>query len=286
MKAGFAISYIFFIKFSLAQSFLPSVRELVDAENAFASQAKNQNTRDAFVTHLADNGIVFEKANPVFGREVWMKKKADSSLLFWWPVFSDISASGDFGYNTGPFEWSADRKGAKPVAFGYFSSVWRKGENNNWKVVIDMGMGLPSEEDSAPSFKTSKTKPVEVKDKMLFYEAREELLARDRTYVDQLNKRMTSFILHYLSDEVRIHRTGHFPVVSKDMLNSFVDSRDHYHFQHLGGDMASSADLAYTYGRVDTFTKSDKKLATFNYLRIWKKEDGENWVIVLDVIGG
>ncbi len=100
MKNILLIALNFFSFFSLAQSFSPAVQQIIDAENSFASLSKKQNTRDAFIANLADNGIVFEETEPVIGKEVWLKRRADSSLLFWWPVFSDVSASGDFGYNT------------------------------------------------------------------------------------------------------------------------------------------------------------------------------------------
>jgi len=286
MRTVLTIVAIFFITFTIAQPFSPLVQEVIDAENGFASLSKTQNTRDAFVTNLADDGIVFEKSNPVLGKEVWSKRAADNSLLFWWPVSSDISASGDFGYNTGPYEWSADRSGARPKAYGYFSSVWKKGDEGNWKVAIDMGISLPTGEEKSPDPAASKKKRVKIKQPLVFTKAKQELLDWDKKYVDQLNMQSVSFIPSHLSDEARLHRTGHFPLKTKEEIKSFSDSRENYHLDHLGGDMASSGDLAYTYGRVNASNAEDGKQVTLNYLRIWKKEDGKNWKIVLDVIGG
>ncbi|HEY5822894.1 MAG TPA: nuclear transport factor 2 family protein [Cyclobacteriaceae bacterium] len=286
MKTLLVIGAIFFISFSIAQPFSPMVQEVIDAENGFASLSKTQNTREAFVANFADDGIVFEKASPVLGKEIWSKRAADNSLLFWWPVFSDVSTSGDFGYNTGPFEWSADRSGARPKAYGYFSSVWKKGEEGVWKVVIDMGIGLPTGEEKSSELTTSKKKPAKVKTPSVFEKAKQELLDWDKKYVDQLNMQSLSFIPSHLSDEARVHRTGHFPLKTKEEIKSFTDSRENYHLDHLGGDMAASGDLAYTYGKVNASNAENGKQVTLNYLRIWKKEDGKNWKIVLDVIGG
>lgn len=285
MKILLCIGLSSLIFSSVAQTFSPMKKELVAAENAFASLAKERNTRDAFVDNLGDSSIVFERGNPVLGREVWMKNKPDNTLLFWWPVFSDVSASGDFGYNTGPFEWSADRSGAKPQVHGYFSSVWKKGKDGAWKVAIDMGMGMPNAEGKPFSMTTSKREPTNASSSS-WEKPKEEIVRLDKSYVERLNQKAISFITDQLSDEARIHRTGHFPLTTVDAINNFSDSRENYHFEHLGSDIASSGDLAYTYGRVNSVNKTDKKQTVLNYLRIWKKEEGKNWKIVLDVIGG
>jgi len=286
MRTGLFLFFLLFTVSLKAQQFSPAVRQIVEAENHFAAMAKEKNTRDAFVDHLADSGIVFERTNPVIGKEVWSKRKADTSLLFWWPVFSDVAASGDFGYNTGPFEWSKDKTGSKPVAFGYFSSVWKKDKEGIWKVAIDMGMETPGAEEKTVSLSTSKKSPLKEKDNTAFAKAKQELLQLDGEYVNQLNKQSVSFLATYFSDEARLHRTDHFPVLTPSAIHEFADSRDHYSMEQLGGDMASSGDMGYVYGRVKAVNKSDQKPVTLNYLRIWKKEEGKNWKIVLDVIGG
>jgi len=286
MRSLLIIGAIFLCTFTIAQPFSPLVQEVIEAENEFASLSKTQNTRDAFVANFADDGIVFEKASPVLGKVIWSKRVADNSLLFWWPVVSDVSASGDFGYNTGPYEWSADRNDARPKAYGYFSSVWKKGEEGIWKVAIDMGISLPTVEEKLQEPTASKNKRVKVKQPAVIAKAKQELLDWDKKYVDQLNMQSVSFILSHLSGEARIHRTGHFPLTTKEEIKSFTDSRENYHLDHLGGDMAASGDLAYTYGKVSASNAEDGKQVTLNYLRIWKKEDGKNWKIVLDVIGG
>jgi len=286
MRTGLFLFFLLFTVSLKAQQFSSAVRQIVEAENHFAAMAKEKNTRDAFVDHLADSGIVFERTNPVIGKEVWSKRNADASLLFWWPVFSDVAASGDFGYNTGPFEWSKDKTGSKPVAFGYFSSVWKKDKEGTWKVAIDMGMETPGAEEKTVSLSTSKKSPLKTTGNTAFAKAKQELLQQDMEYVSQLNKQSVSFLATHFSDEARLHRTGHFPVLTPSAIHEFADSRDHYFMEQLGGDMASSGDMGYVYGRVKAMNKSDQKPVNLNYLRIWKKEEGKNWKIVLDVIGG
>jgi ketosteroid isomerase-like protein len=276
---------LFLFQFALVLSFAQSpLQQVVDAENGFAKMAKEQNTRDAFVANLADSGIVFLQGNPVLGKALWEKRSVNSSLIFWWPLFSDVAASGDFGYNTGPFEFSKTKSEA-PVGFGYFSSVWKK-ENGVWKVAIDMGMGLPGAEEKSIEWKTSKNPLKKPKIKNSFSAERKSFLSFDKNYVEELNKSSVSFLEKNLSAEARVHHNGQFPLITPSAIHSFSDNLEQYKFEHLGGDLATSADMAYAYGRVKAVDKKDKKEVTYNYLRIFKREDGKNWKIVLDVIGG
>ena len=48
--------------------------------------------------------------------------------------------------------------------------------------------------------------------------------------------------------------------------------------------MAKAADMAHTYGKV-AVSLPNGRIINANYIRIWRKEDGESWKIVLDVIG-
>ena len=49
-------------------------------------------------------------------------------------------SGGDLGYNTGPWEYWANRNDEKPVAFGEFVTVWGKQKTGQWKALIDIGI--------------------------------------------------------------------------------------------------------------------------------------------------
>src|SRR5262245_50726039 len=64
---------------------------VVAAEKAFAQRAAEKGTRDAFLTFLADDALVFEP-DPVNGKEAWKARQPPpGSLLSWYPVHSEVS---------------------------------------------------------------------------------------------------------------------------------------------------------------------------------------------------
>ena len=112
--------------------------DLVAAERAFAADASARGTRAAFLAALAEDGLVFE-AGPTSGRRHWESRPEDGSKLEWAPEVAEVSAGGDLGYTSGP--WQFTPPGAEaPVAFGHYLSVWRKGADGRWSLLIDHGV--------------------------------------------------------------------------------------------------------------------------------------------------
>ena len=135
IKAGLLIA--------AAVAALPAVagdyEDLVAAERAFAADASARGTRAAFLAYLAEDGLVFEPG-PTSGQRVWQARKDNKARLEWAPELAEIAASGELGYTSGP--WRYTPEGAdKPAAFGHYFTIWRKGADGQWKVLIDHGVG-------------------------------------------------------------------------------------------------------------------------------------------------
>ncbi|HEX6224249.1 MAG TPA: nuclear transport factor 2 family protein, partial [Chryseolinea sp.] len=132
MKFYFVFAFVFLFASANAQNFSPALQSMVDAENAFARHSKEKNTRDAFLLYLTDSTVLFDKSGPAWGKKSWQERTPNTSLLFWQPLLVGISKDGDLGFSTGPWEWAPSRE-AKPEAYGYFASVWRK-FSDGWKL--------------------------------------------------------------------------------------------------------------------------------------------------------
>jgi ketosteroid isomerase-like protein len=113
--------------------------DMVSAERAFAADAGARSTREAFMSALAADGMVFAPG-PSNGKLVWEARTADKNRLEWAPAVAEVAASGDLGYTSGP--WRFTPTGAdKPTAFGQFLTIWRKQAGGQWKVLLDHGIG-------------------------------------------------------------------------------------------------------------------------------------------------
>ncbi len=143
-----------------------ALEAMVDTERAFAKMSEDQGTRPAFVTFIADDGILF-RPRAVKGKQWFAEHPLPPSdkrpLLSWYPAVAGMARAGDLGYTTGPWEFKPDIHDAKSVAWGHFLTVWKRQPDGSWKFAIDLGISNPQPaQTEAPwelpqGYKTAKT---------------------------------------------------------------------------------------------------------------------------------
>lgn len=256
-----------------------SLRSLVDAEWAFINLAKETNVRDAFWAQFTDESIVFGEG-PVNARKAYENQKPNAAWLKWEPVYSDISASGDFGYNTGPWELRPVKTDENAVAFGHFVSMWKKDEAGVWKLLLDIGIDHPKPA-SIPQWKTSLITAVGAKGVPSDPKKFIEQLEKDFIATQQKNK--VGAYKESLSTEARLYRPGKEPITESSAIASVIEQESLIQYNFVDGGVSSTKDLAYAYGTATVQHPSSQTKAA-NYLRIWKNEKDKGWRIVLDLV--
>lgn len=262
-----------------AQTIHPKLQSLLDAEWAFINLAKETNTRDAFWAQFTDETILFGEG-PVNAKKSYENQKPNAGWLKWEPVYSDIATSGDFGYNTGPWEFRPAKTDENAVAFGHFVSMWKKQEDGSWKLLLDIGIDH-SKPNSVPAWKTSLIESARKKNSE--GDARGAFQKLEQDFINaQLNNKASAY-KESLSSEIRLYRPGKEPITKSSTVASYLEQEPVVHYHFVDGNISSTADLAYAYGTaVVQLTPSQTKAA--NYLRIWKNEKDKGWRIVLDLI--
>lgn len=283
-----------FLAFGCISSFANETREnallgLIQAEQAFAALAVKANTREAFLTYLADDAIMFSNG-PSNGKKLYAANQADESLLTWEPVFADVAASGDFGYDTGPYSHRQKRTDEKPQRQGQFVTIWKKLPTGEWRVAFDTGYSHPAPASAIkPALQTgtsdlSQGQPPGTPD-----EARASLLAAERALIAGLKQDGVSAYKNALSTSARRLYRGQFPAVNRAAFLTQADQSakiESLSYELIEGAVASSGDLGYVYGWLDWQKSSPENTPKrVNYLRIWKRENGRDWNLVLELTG-
>jgi ketosteroid isomerase-like protein len=275
----------------LAQSANPDLQAMVDAEKAFIEMAKTQNRRDAFLYFLTDSAVTQGPNGPVKGKTRIQQQPVTDDWLHWSVNWSEIARSGDFGFNTGPWEYFAKKTDEKPVAYGEFNSVWKKQADGTWKNVLDIGIGhsAPSkpgswEVNGFPLDTPKKQKPQKgIANELLLIETNfQRFIGQDRVAayksVTVPNSRfMFSGHLPYQGPFSSLHRKDSSYLVNCPQVTDYVI---------MGNETASSHDMGYVYGTANAHVaingKTEIKKATF--VRVWVKEHPKKWTLELDVL--
>lgn len=261
---------------------------LVAAEKAFAQMAAEKGTRDAFLAFLADDGLVFQP-DPVNGKEVWKARQPSPALLSWYPVHSEVSLAGDLGFNTGPFDYREKRE-AKPVVFGQFATIWARQADGSWKAALDLGTATP-EPPSPVAPAIALTGPTKVEVTALptvdMKAALTTLLAADRAFATATQEKGSAVAYEpLLTDDVRLVRASRQPALGREAARALLaENPQPTTWEPLGGGMARSGDLGYTYGFVKRHEDGPESawINTSNYLRVWRKEKDGPWKLAFEV---
>jgi ketosteroid isomerase-like protein len=253
-----------------------AVRSLIDAELGYNKLAQEKNFAVASVQVFADDGVVFAPG-PVNGKKFW-SKQTDPPLLTWHPIFATISRSGDIGYTTGPWELRKTKDDPTPEAFGHYNTLWRKGADGVWKVVVDVGVDHPQAteppgdvETFVPEFPIARSESV-----------RDRWDEAQKIFAELLTKDAGAAVLAKAGDQIRVYRRGAVPAVGKTAAQLMLSS-DHgkQTRERAGGGMSTSNDLAYSYGEYASEHANVTERGI--YLSIWQLDLSSEWKLVLDL---
>lgn len=255
----------------------PDLASLVEAERSFARASLQNGIRAAFIEYLADDGIVF-RPHPVKGKSWYAKSPATGAILMWEPAFGEVSVSNDLGYTTGPWAFRPDTT-AEASAFGHYVSVWRRGADREWEVVIDVGISHARVDRPQAVGTSSIEKPA---DAVTQPEALATIAQEERDFVEAAARGVEDAYDTFASEDVRLYRTGDLPTVGKDKARVLLVKRPGTHrMQTTSAEVSKGGDLGFTYGRCDV--DYHEKTSTSYYLRIWKRMPDGTWKIALDL---
>ena len=220
---------------------------MADTERAFARLGHDTNWRDAFLVYFAEDAVTF---NPEPGlalpRLRALSPPPAGMKLKWEPRVGDVAASGDLGYLTGPSQRSVP---GQPVRHGTYFSVWKRQAGGVYRVILDVGVGLPSQAEFAEGFVRSRAVASSTGADTRAA-ADESLLAADRELGSALAARGAAAAYRAaLHPEARVHRPDHMPMTTRESATAWMRANiTAMTSEPAKGEAAASRDLGYTWG--------------------------------------
>lgn len=265
-------TYLFFFGCLIDVTAQKGIDGLINAEKSFAAYSVAHSTKEAFLRYLDSTGIIFDNGKPVNGIEAWNKREKRPGVLNWGPQFAEISASGDFGYTTGPWTFQ-NSSNDTIVARGQYTTVWHIDKNGEWKFLVDLGVGgTPANSiGEVKKINAAKTTNVAIEHVSSFGLA-------ENDFIRLSSKDKVNAYKKYLSIESIINRNGSlsaFTLTNQIKLIELTPASIQYKMD--GIQLAGKEDLGYVYGTTIINGKTD------NYLRIWRREP-HGWKIALEVL--
>ena len=261
---------------------------LVEAERSFSRLSLEKGIKEAFLTYLADDSIVF-RPKPVPGRKVYEATAENSpALLTWEPAYAEVALDGDLGYTTGPYELRDRAKPGEPARYGHYVSLWQKQPSGLWKVVLDAGIAHPQ-----PGFK-----PLEVMTRKETARPRRLAKVDKFTELNLLLKVEADFSAKaaaegtaaayraFAHDDIRFYREGSPPTTGFESLpRDGAQDSGQLTWEPMDGDVSRFGTLGFIFGTAEWRGQGDPAApgAGSSFLRIWRKNPDGQWKIALDL---
>jgi ketosteroid isomerase-like protein len=270
-----------------AQTVSRALRTLVQTERDFAATSAAKGIRDAFLSYLAQDAIVF-RPKPMPGRPVYEKMEARApTLLTWQPAYAEAARAGDLGYTTGPYEIKERDSANAPSGFGHYVSVWKKQPSGLWKVVLDAGIRHPRPFSGPGEVVTREADRRTRRIKVDPLTGSRMLNETEREFVEKANKEgLIPAYLFFAADDIRLYREGSYPLTGKEGLPQLIGTPAGGVFsQPMDAEVSSQGDLGYAYGIAEwkTADTADTPGASLSFLRIWRRGADGRWKIALDL---
>jgi Domain of unknown function (DUF4440) len=254
------------------------LRSLVAAERAFARHSERAGIKESFVANLGVDGVLF-RPGPVNGLEWFRDRPAPRAYLSWEPEVAAISASGDMGFTTGPWELRATGASDSVSGAGHYVTVWKRDSTGTWKMAVDIGTSharVPRPTDVAGSVISATAS--------LGPDAKQAIMARDSLLGKSGGAPQSAVLIGAMAPDARLHREGALPALGIDAVRAAMAGDDRpYHSKPLGAAASRAGDFGYTYGEYELVATFTRPAERGFYLRLWRPGEDGTWRIILDL---
>ncbi len=257
---------------------------LVQNEYDFAAVVAKQGVRDGFLQYLDKQAVTFAP-QPVNAYDGYEKRKPSSTQLTWYPSYALVSASGDFGVDTGPYtaEWMQD--GKPHYAYGEWLSVWAKDASGKWKALFDSGIQHAKPQTAVqPLAKDAKVMQLAAAGGAApaVDDTHDALVRADTVFSnDAARKGLRSAYQSSGAADLRLLLDGSEPLIGQAEVGSVTpEVPAGLEWVALGGSAARSGDLGYVYGMTYKTGDTLHQVPQGTYMHVWRK-DPVGWKLII-----
>ena len=118
----------------------PPANDVMGVDREFAQFALDAGIRAAYERYLAADAVVFRPL-PVKAKEWLETHEPATGRLEWSPASALTACDASLAVTLGT--WSYTARDSKASDTGYYLTAWHRGEEGDWRIVLDQALSLP-----------------------------------------------------------------------------------------------------------------------------------------------
>ena len=281
---------------STADAIPPALEAMADTEREFAQRAREVGWKQAFLDYFSESAVGYngEEVGPAKEQIRGNPDPPKDHQLIWEPRYGDVARSGELGFLTGPSRNILPSRNNGQPRHGVYASVWKRERDGTFRVVMDVGITTPR----AATFPEGFTRaPAANRFAGDLNDRTPPLSAADSVLNSDLRTGAVRAYRGRLAPGVRFHRPLTMPVLGEAAVLRFLANQPRYDQIDSGyAESAQSGDLGYTWGTWNRRlpraggragaggTGSKERFETGFYTRVWVRDRGGQWKVILDVL--
>ena len=270
--------------------------ELEAADQTYADRSLEIGRHQAFLEFLGQGSVVF-RDGPVNALELYSSESFSGAEISWEAHYIDVSRAGDLGLSAGPLVIINPSDDPDQDLYGHLISIWRK-QGIRWELMADLGVLIPGylSMDVQPNFEDTRPVLEETAPPFLALSdpnPMETLVEADLTFGRSINFRGgRRALLRWGMESSRVYLPGMAPAVGAEdastVYGAFLDTQLEatipIALNHVGGFLAASQELGYSYGTMQEEGATEEAGFRANYLRFWRLNTTGEWRIAVEVL--
>jgi len=131
-------------------AFAGPAEDMIAADRAFSAMSVEKGRHAAFLAYMADNVRLFDGPSPPlvgkaavaahYAEQEKSPAYAKNAVLAWEPIEAEASPDGVLGFTRGRWTFTnTDAEGKDVKVAGYYTTIWRRQADGQYKFVLDIG---------------------------------------------------------------------------------------------------------------------------------------------------
>jgi hypothetical protein len=275
-------------------------QEVAAVDREFSRAATEQGRTEAYLEVLGQGSVLFRNG-PVDARALYQENQSAYSLdqLYWRDHFIDVSRAGDLGIVVGPNVFTPSEPGPNgeqgQQSSSFLVNAWHK-VDGRWTLMADMVVTLPGflSMDVEADFQDTVAIMAETAHQgMTINNTMESLVEADDRLGININFRGGQrSIERFALQNVRVYLPAMGAAVGMEAagaaygryLDSRVTTASPIELTHMGGYLAASKELGYTYGTMTSANQGGGSSFRVNYLRVWRFSPIGEWKVAVELL--